>query len=317
MVFGIYRSGVSVEESVATSRIAIVTLATGETKILMTGGTQPNLTASGHLLVTRGTSLWAAAYDAESRELLGEAIPVINDLLALYGTAPYSVSSEGTLVYFTGEDISELSSLVWVTRDGEVEILSADPRRYLSAHLSPDGKRIAATIGDSAVADAWIYAIERDTLTRLTFGATTTNALWTPDGRNIVYGGFKSGDYGIHSQSADGTGAVTRLTQASTLQIPVDSSHGDKVWFKECSSTSGCKPWNLVFGDEVITLPLWQTAADVYTQAISPDGRWIAYASDVTGRLRSFRAALSTGGGRTLAGLDDRRRSSTLEPGGR
>ena len=170
------------------------------------------------------------------------------------------------------------------------ERLPAEPRRYLSARLSPDRDRIAVTIGDllaGPVADVWIYTIDRETLTRLTFDAVTINALWTPDGRDVVYGNDKRGDYGIHSRSADGTGAVKRLTQAPNLQIPVDSDDGT-IWFKDCGEALGCKPWDLIIGDEVIARPLWDTAADVYTQAISPDGRWIAYASDVSGRYEIY-----------------------------
>jgi Tol biopolymer transport system component len=289
VVFGIYPSGVSVEVMNANSSIALANLATGEIKILMTGGSRPTLTESGHLLVMRGNSLWAAAYDAETRELHGEAIPIIDDLLATHGTVPYSVSREGTLIYLSA-GTSELPTLVWVSRDGKVERLPAEPRRYLSARLSPDRDRIAVTIGDllaGPVADVWIYTIDRETLTRLTFDAVTINALWTPDGRDVVYGNDKRGDYGIHSRSADGTGAVKRLTQAPNLQIPVDSDDGT-IWFKDCGEALGCKPWDLIIGDEVIARPLWDTAADVYTQAISPDGRWIAYASDVSGRYEIY-----------------------------
>ena len=118
-----------------------------------------------------------------------------------------------------------IRSLVWVDRKGHEEPIAAPLRAYGPPRLSPDGKRVATSIGDQENIEVWIWDFARETLRRLTFSpGVDSMPLWTPDGRRIIYMSARSGVPSLYSQAVDGSdvggGTVDRLTTSANPQWP-------------------------------------------------------------------------------------------------
>jgi Tol biopolymer transport system component len=131
---------------------------------------------------------------------------------------------------------------VWVDRQGREEPIKAPIRPYFDPRLSPDGTRVALEIGDQE-RDIWILDLPRETLTRLTSGpAFDFPAIWTPDGRAVIFSSGRSGRNTIDArhlfrQAADGTGPVERLTQGPVRQVPYAvTPNGTGLIFREHST---------------------------------------------------------------------------------
>ena len=188
---------------------------------------------------------------------------------------------------------------MWVDRKGQETPIKAPPRLYDEPRLSPDGTRVALAINDQEH-DVWIWDLARETLTRLTFDpGVDESPVWTSDGRRVVFGSTRAGASNLFIQAADGTGIAERLTTGADSQRPASvapdgtgivgwvnapKTTGDIVWFplKASASGSGSGP---VSGASLSGLePLVQTVAIEFNAEISPDGRYIAYQSNESGR---------------------------------
>jgi Tol biopolymer transport system component len=195
-----------------------------------------------------------------------------------------------------------------VDRKGQEEPIKAPPRAYVYARLSPDGTRIAVDIRDQDN-DIWIWDIARETLTRLTFEAGFNRGpVWTPDGRRLASSTLLDGAEAIHWRAADGTGKAERLSKGATVQMPTSfTPDGRQLIF----SQPGVTPFDIgvvdLAGDRAETLLLSEPKFSETNGALSPDGRWLAYQSNESGReeiyVRPFptindgRWQVSNGGG--------------------
>ena len=181
--------------------------------------------------------------------------------------------------------------LVWVSADGE-EPIAAEPRTYTYVRLSPDGSRAAIEIRDREN-DIWVWDFTRETLSRLTFApGTEVYPVWTPDGARIAFGSTRDRTSGVFWRAADGTGSVEQLTENSSSPTPYAfSPDGQYLVFRERTLIDG------VLNDDlhVLTLdetrtsrPLIATEFSELNAEISPDGRWLAYDSNESGRTEVY-----------------------------
>ena len=266
------------------AQVAVQAVETGERRNLVQGGAQPRYAFSGHLLYARAGTLMAAPFDARSLAVTGAAAPVLEGLLQsnFSGAAQYSASATGTLVYVAGGVEASQRSLVWVSRNGEEQSLPAPPRAYRSPRISPDGRRVAVTI-DERESHVWLYGLDRQTSTRLTFeGTYNVNATWTWDGQHIAF--QSNSPQNLFWQPSDGSGGPERLTTGEYTQIPNSwSPDGQFLVFHETNPTSGRDLWVVQLADRKAQ-PFLVTPANEGTARISPDGRWLAYLSDESGR---------------------------------
>ena len=192
----------------ANAQIAVQSLATGERRDLIQGGTNPRYAPSGHLVYAQGGSLMAVPFDPQRLAVTGPPVAVIERVLqsTVSGVAQYSFSSIGSVVYIPGGIQSAQSQLVWVTRNGAAQPLAAPVRAYRGPRLSPDGRRVAVAIEEQE-SQTWLYDLSKETLTRLTFeGSANYNSIWTPDGKRIVFNSNKEGPLNLFWQLADGSG---------------------------------------------------------------------------------------------------------------
>jgi serine/threonine protein kinase/Tol biopolymer transport system component len=290
-------------------------LPNGPRKVLQTGSYFARY-VSGHLLYLHDRTMFAAAFDVGRLELTGKPVPVLQQVTSssAAGSGQLAVSENGTVVYLESADASEEAApLVWIDRDGQTSPLRSTPAEWGNPRFSPDGTRLALDITPSGGRPAvWIYDWTRDQLTRLTSGdGADVSPVWTPDGRRIVFASTRgNGVPNLYWQRVDGTGNVQRLTDSNRTHIAASFHKSGKfLAFSEASS-----PSNLMVlpidGDEASgwkpgTPTVFQK--DALGPMFSPDGRWIAYSTNETGRaevfVRRFASAgakwpVSTNGGR-------------------
>jgi eukaryotic-like serine/threonine-protein kinase len=271
------------------TKIVAQSLTTGERREVVQGGLFPRYAPSGHLVYAQGTNLMAVPFDVRRLVTTGTAVPVIEGILqaAPNGFSQYAFSSSGTLIYLSGGVQAAASKLVWVDRKGAEQPLGAPPHNYVLPKISPDGKRVAVGI-EEADSQIWIYDVGRDTLTRLTFeGSSNIDPLWTPNGKRIV---FKGAGNRLFWQPADGSAGAEALTNSELSANNVPGSwtpDGQVLTFLEVNPKTGFDVYTLSLTDRkpqpFINTPSLETAP-----RFSPDGHFIAYTSDESGRLEIY-----------------------------
>ena len=273
----------------AGSNVAVQLEGASEQRNLIQGqeGTMPRYVSSGHLIYAQAGTLMAVPFDPQRLEVKGAPVSVVQNVLRgpTPGATQYSVSNTGSLVYVSGSAQVLASKLVWVSRNGAEQPLAAPAKDYGYPRLSPDGHRVTVVSGSQV----WLYDLARDTLTRFTFeGTMNVYPTWTPDGKRIAFTSDKGGPQNIYWQMADGSGGLERLTTSQNLQAPVSwSPNGELLAFLELSPTTAADIWVLRLSDRKAQ-PFLQTPAYEGAPQFSPDGHWMAYASDESGRREIY-----------------------------
>ena len=150
------------------AQAAILDLTSKTYKVIVRGASHARYLPTGHLVYAAGGTLRTVPFDLDTLEVsTSPSIPVLSQAAGATGAASFDVSSNGTLVYVTGQGEAPTFKLVWVDRQGHEDVLSAPPRTYLYPRLSPDGTRVALDIRDSDN-DIWTWDLQRETLTRVT-----------------------------------------------------------------------------------------------------------------------------------------------------
>ena len=267
------------------AQIVTQSLETGERQTLITGGTFPHYVPTGHVIYARAGRLMAVPFDLGQRKVTGPPFVVLSRVWeSLDGAAQLSVSPLGHLVYAPGGLPSSEHMLVWVNRTGGIEPLAAPSRAYSDPRLSADGRRLAVTITDTSE-NIWVYDIATGTFTQLTFEGNNSMPVWTPDGARIAFASNRTGPLNLFWKRTDGGGTDERLT---TSPQP-DAAHswspdGHRLVFVEQSPTTGRDIWMLSTDGDLRPRPVMQSPFNEAGPALSPDGRWLAYVSDESGR---------------------------------
>ncbi len=242
----------------------------------------------------------AVPFDSQRLAVAGTGFPVVEGILqsTTTGAAQYSISATGSLVYIHGDAQAVQNRLVWVNRNGAEQPLAAPARPYVFPRLSPDGRRLAVTLQGQEV-QLWLYDLSRETLSRFAFeGKFTSNPVWTPDGKRIVFNSNKEGPVNLFWQLADGTGGLERLTTSEYLHFPMSWSPDGKVLaFVEITPTTGYDIWTLGLGDRKAR-PFLQTQFNESVPQFSPNGNWLAYISNETGRWEVYVQPYPSSGGK-------------------
>ena len=257
--------------------------------------------ASGQLLYVRDNTLMAQPFDGSSAQLQGEAVALNSDV-QVDGTVwrgTFDASQRGTLIYQPGTSGAGMR-LTWFDRSGK-ELSTVDgPEAYFQVEVSPDDRKAVVTIGDP-VGVIWIYDLAQNSRSRFSFGNVTyRSAVWSKDGKRIAYlaGGVGSAyDRDIMVKSADGSGDERKLLNISanqSLYEGLDDWSPDGRYLLYDIGTSGQKT-----GIDIWVLPLFGNGkpfafaagpGDQSNGQFSPDGKWIAYASNETGRMEVYAA---------------------------
>jgi Tol biopolymer transport system component len=279
------------------AQIVVQSLESGERKVLISGGSDARYVPTGHLVYALGGVLYAVAFDADSLEVIGGSVSVVEGVQRAYGqstgTANYGFSNNGMLAYVLGTAESGIPprSLVWVNREGKEDPLGAPPKPYSFPKISPDGTRVALTVQEDNV-DIKIWDTLRKTLTRLTFDeANDIQSICTPDGERIVFASPREG--GLHSlywKKADGTGVTEKLfSMEDRALLPwCWSSDGKTLIMLETDFGSNWDIGMLSMEDERERKPLLVEEPVDLNPKISPDGRYMAYSSLESGQQEIY-----------------------------
>ena len=280
------------------AQVAVQSVGTGQRRNLIQRGMSPRYASSGHLVYAQGGSLMAVSFDPQRLEVTGTAVPVVDGVLQspVTGAAQYTISATGSLIYVPGGVQATQLSLVWVNRHGAEQPIAAPEHAYFTPRLSPDGRRVAVGITDSD-SQIWLYDLSRDTMTRFTFdGDYNPVPAWTPDGKRIAFESNKEGTPNLFWQLADGNGGLERLTTSDYIQVPMSwSPDGKLLAFMEVNPITGVDIWVLRTGDPSAgsgqirkSQPFLRTPFSEGAPAFSPDGRWLAYISNESGRYEVY-----------------------------
>jgi protease II len=227
-------------------------------------------------------NLFAVPFDLDRLEIVGEPVPLVEDV------AVAAISDSGTLAYIpeTASGSAQEVTLVWVNREGKEEPLGTPPNSYAYPKISPDGTRVALSIGSWPDLDIWIWDIVRKSLSKLTFEKTRDmEPVWAPDSKRIAYWADTAGasPNGVYLKAADGTGDAEKLISAEgdrQLHPGSWSSDGKTLLLQEFITWTNFDLCALpVEGDHTLK-PLFRTEHAEHELKISPDGRWIAYTSN-------------------------------------
>ena len=297
----------------AASRIAAVSVETGDVTYLDLRGTHPQFTPTGHLVYGVNGTLWAAGFDPNRLEVTSSPVPVVENVTVQEsGTANFGFAATGSLVYLSDEEGGGIArTLVWVDRQGREEPLGLPPQQYEFPRVSPDGARVAVSVIGEENLDVWVWDVARGGLSRITTDPANDgpDPAWTPDSKKVVFQSDRNGALGLFWRAADGTGDVERLMtmeDVNTIRPTSLSPDGAHLLFHTLSAETNWDIGMLSIGEGRPTM-LVQSDATEYDGEISPDGSWIAYTSDEAGAadiyVRRFpdlseRHRISTEGGR-------------------
>ena len=277
--------------------IASVPIEGGEPRTVVEGGSYPQYVQSGHLVYGRAGTLLATAFDPVAVNASGGSITLIDNTRTnqLNGAVPYAVSTGGLLVYLPGENLGARMSLSRATRTGQTQLLLENRLIANEFNLSPDGRRVALTLNDGQV-DIWLLDLDSRGLNRFTFGqGTKTFPVWSRDGARLYFGTTAGGSGHLAVKGIDGSASEQELTTLALF--PTDISPDGRTLLGRALSN------NLSF--DVVGMDLnagksnpsrvIATAANEGNGVFSPDGRFVAYQSDESGRTEIFVQAYPAG----------------------
>jgi len=260
---------------------------TGERRVVLPYGSYATYLASGHLAYMRGNSLMAVPFDARHRVVTGSPIPVVDGVtMQPTGAGCFTCSNSGTLFYITGPAQTVRRRLVrWSA--GDVAPIAVPEQVIEEPRLSPDGRRIVFGVR-LASSDLWVFDFESETASRLTLDGDNFAAIWTPDGERVTFSSNRFGSCEIFSQRiADN--ATERIAASDCDLVPgCWLAGGRALLFTEYHPQRGAGIWMIEPDAGTQAHTLIEGFGNTVCPAISPDGAWLAFVSDVSGELEVY-----------------------------
>jgi Tol biopolymer transport system component len=286
----VYTIGSKSAPSFDEADLAQLSVSSGKTRRLLKG-TFGTYSPTGHLLFVRNGSLMAARIDPASG-VAGSPSTTIEGVGArpFSGTGWYATSKSGTLVYASALGSSD-NLLVWVDRSGRTEPVTTRTAAYSSPRLSPDGTRIAVTVyAPDGTPDVWVHELKRGSLSRLTLSGLNTSGVWSPDGKFMAFTSRREGDrvYQPWIMATDG-GSVRPLGIGEVPGWPTSWSARDGwLAFTHVSPSTSRDVMAVAVAGGHETRAVVETSYEEMSGAFSPDGRWIAFMSNESGRFEIY-----------------------------
>ena len=249
--------------------------------------------SEGHLLFLRETTLMAQAFDTRGLRLTGEATPVVEHIQSL-GSPPFGVfaASDAVLVYRIASASAD-SQLTWFDRTGKAVASLGDRAKYGDVELSPDGTRAAISLLDSSLGtrDLWVVDVARGVKTRLTSDRAEENTpIWSPEGARIVFDSSRQGPLELYEKASNGLGTEKVMLVDRRNKFPASWSPDGRfiLYMVDDGEPSRWDLWILpLFGDQK-PFPFLQTSSNEVQGQFSPDGRWVMFSSNESGRYEVY-----------------------------
>jgi serine/threonine protein kinase/Tol biopolymer transport system component len=298
-----------------SANIEAVILATGERRLILQGASMARYVPTGHLIFGREGVLYAVGFDVDRLTVHGNPVAVLTGVAGdkTTGAVHFSVADDGTLAYVPGSATSATRSLVWVEKSGNQTPVNIPEGQFNDPRISPDGSRVALLQGSSGSGDVWIYEFARATFTRLTFTTTNATPVWSADSRNIYYVSIKQvgaeDESTIFRKPADGSHEAEAILSLNGRQyLKGILPDGETALLDSELQTSMGSINRIMLKPGAQPNPVVNGPFNQYAAAISPDGRWLAYHSNESGRPEIYVRDLAETGGRwqiSTAGGDE------------
>jgi serine/threonine-protein kinase len=282
-----------------TANLEVVNVETGERKEVYRGGTYGRYVPTGHLVFLNGNTLFAARFDLGKLELRASPVPVLQEVAVSLseGGAQYAFSNNGVLAYVGGTTQVVPYPAVWVDHRGGTSQLLPEPGVYCNPQLSLQGDRLSLTVLAGDNWDVWVYDIERGVSTRLTFEKSIdSEQIWSPDGQWLIFSSDQGGPDSLYRKRSDGSGEIERLTEAKSAQWAASwSRDGRYVLYIQQGQQFDIGYLDLETREthDFLATPF----GDAYPD-LSPDGRWLAYASNESGAWAVYVRPFPSGNGK-------------------
>jgi dipeptidyl aminopeptidase/acylaminoacyl peptidase len=293
-------------QSFDDAQIVVRSLETGEQHAVAQGGSAQYL-PTGHLLYARAGALHAVRFDVARLAVTGVPLKVADGVVTHpeSGAAQVAISRTGTLTFAAGDAATANRPLLWVDRSGITHPVTDRQAPFFWPRISPDGRRIAVVI-DAPFSKIWVLDVERGTFSRASqLAGDQDRAVWMPDGVHITYGADPTGSGVVRmfNDRSDGTGSPTSLIDGGESPSPLNwSPDGRRLLYRQIGATTGQDVW-IYSADDRSSTPFLQSAANESSAAFSPDGQWVAYVSDESGRAEVYVRPFS-GSGRHQISID-------------
>ncbi|MEO8139973.1 MAG: protein kinase [Gemmatimonadota bacterium] len=278
---------------------------------ILTKGLLARFVAPGYLVFLRADgAVLAAPFDQDHLKLTGPAVPLFEGVMTKpFGSADIAISPTGTLAYVPGLASSGggVAELVWVSREGAVTPLNPpltyNPSTNFSLSLSPNGTRVAIDVIGTASSDIWIKQLPSGPLSRLSFdNRAAYRPRWTPDGQSVIYPALiDTAPLAVWKKKADGSAAATLVWRVPGRQIAEASFSNDGQWliYRVVMDSANRDVYAVRPGHDSVPTPLLTDRFNEEGPALSPNGKWLAYTSNESGRGEIFvRPFPNTAGGR-------------------
>jgi eukaryotic-like serine/threonine-protein kinase len=272
-------------DSLEDRSIDLLTISTGERRVLVQRGTLPRYVPTGHLVFLRDGALMAVPFDVQRMESVGTPIEVLTGVRQVFWGA-FSCSRDGSCVYIAGGAPDQLR-VTLVDRTGASRPLPLPPSSYTSPRISPSGDKLSLWIA-GARCDIEVFDIPSGRTTKLTSENDNHVPVWAPDGQRLAYISSKRGSpgYELVSRPVNGAGAEERLTAPKHYLGPIAplswSPLGPLVFADRGDL------WSLSPSANAEPHPFAPSRFNETEPAFSPDGRWLAYVSDESGRFEVY-----------------------------
>lgn len=252
-------------------RIAVMRMPGGSArpswKSILDGATRAQAIRHDAIVFSRAGDLAAIGFDPIRLGVSGTAQPLVSGAAMRNMAASFAASPSGALAYMPAEGT-----------------MPADRQSFVVSAMSPDGARVAAAVADGARTDIWVAALESGAATRLTHDGVNGAPVWASDGRSVYFARRLGGAYEMWKRDADATTAATRVLAAAGHVIPLSTSADAKtVLISQTTADTGLDIWVVPAGGGA-PRPLVRTVFDETAATLSPDGRFIAYQSNESGR---------------------------------
>ena len=282
-------------------RIAVQRLDGSERKVLVQGGGYGRIVETGggsnFLVYAQADGLVAAPLDLDRLELIGAVTPLNESVVAnLSGGAHYAFSNAGDLVYAPGALSEAAKTLLWVDRSGKESVIAEIADLSVLMSVTRDGRRLIRMNTQGPSRDIFVHDLESGNSRRLTSGGFHGRPQLTPDDRRVIY---TTGlpNLNFFWRSIDGGDEEERLTTSPNAQQANSvAPDGKSMAFSEFDPISGSDIWHLSLEGNHAIRPLIKTRFSEGDAEISPDGRWLAYQSNATGRFEIYVTAYPTPG---------------------
>jgi serine/threonine-protein kinase len=290
-------------DSYEASNIEAVVLATGERRVILQGASMARYSPTGDLIFARGGTLYAIPFDQDTLATRGTPTAVLQGVSGdqTTGAVHFTIAGDGTLAFVPGGNGANMRRIVWADRAGGVQPLNLPPNQYNDLRISPDGTRAALIVGSVLNGDVWVYDFAKGTSTRLTFTSNNASPYWSPDGKYVYYSEVHpSGQWTkLFRKPADGSRDAEQVGDInSTAFIKAIGPDGLTAVIDCDMNTSRGNIWQVPLTLGAQAIPLVSTQFNEFAAALSPDGRWLAYQSNESGRAEVYVRDLSGSGGR-------------------